>query len=384
MKRIAILGSTGSIGCNTLDVAAALGEEVRITALAAGGNWKKLAAQCRELGDSPPLLAMGNAGAAKRLESELGLPAGAVLVGSEGVSELAAHPRVDVVVTAIVGAEGLAPTLAAIRAGKVVAVANKEPLVAAGELVMSEVEKHGATVLPVDSEHSALFQLMQCGRGEELQRITLCASGGPFREWPAEKIEVAGVGDALNHPTWDMGRKITVDSATLMNKGLEVIEAHWLFGVGFDDIEVLVQPQSVVHAMVEFCDGTLLSHMGLPDMRTPIQYALTWPRRQERAGPRMTLSDLSGLNFDRPDTARFPCLELGYRAGRQGGTAGAVLNAANEAAVELFLEERIPFGQIPRLVGSALENCEAADASDLEAVLEADRWGRHFVERSVS
>jgi 1-deoxy-D-xylulose-5-phosphate reductoisomerase len=284
----------------------------------------------------------------------------------------------------MVGAEGLRPTLAAVEAGKTVALANKEPLVAAGELVMAAAERSGARILPVDSEHSALFQLLQCGREADVSRIVLCASGGPFRDWPAEKIEVAKVADALNHPTWDMGRKITVDSATLMNKGLEVIEAHWLFGVDFDRIEVLVQAQSVVHAMVEFRDGTLISHMGLPDMRTPIQYALTWPERRDRPEGGMTLADLSGLTFGKPDTGRFPCLGLGYRAGRAGGTAGAVLNAANEAAVALFLEEKIPFGGIPRLVEKALKSRTQRPARSLEDVTAADRWARDFVKRSVS
>ncbi len=384
MKRIAILGSTGSIGCSTLDVAASLGGEVQVTALAARRNWRKLAAQYRQLASPPKVLAMADEEAGDNLAKELGIKRSGVLCGAEGVSELAAHDEVDVVVTAIVGAEGLKPTLAAIRAGKTMALANKEPLVAAGELVMSEARRHNAKLLPVDSEHSALFQLLQCGRGEDLRRLILCASGGPFRNWPAEKIEIAKVSDALNHPTWDMGRKITVDSATLMNKGLEVIEAHWLFGVGFDGIDVLVQPQSVVHAMVEFNDGTMLSHMGRPDMRTPIQYALTWPQRRERPGPGITLADLSGLNFERPDAARFPCLQLGYRAGREGGTSGAVLNAANEAAVELFLNERIPFGEIPRLIEAALEKHDRKPATELEAVLAADHWARDFVERSVS
>jgi 1-deoxy-D-xylulose-5-phosphate reductoisomerase len=384
MKRIAILGSTGSIGCSTLDVAAALGGEVQVTALAARGNWQKLAAQYRALPSPPKVLAMADEEAGKNLAKELGLKSCAVLRGTAGVSELAAHDDVDIVVTAIVGAEGLEPTLAAVRAGKTVALANKEPLVAAGELVISEARKHNARLLPVDSEHSALFQLLQCGRQEDLRRLILCASGGPFREWPAEKIEIARVSDALNHPTWNMGRKITVDSATLMNKGLEVIEAHWLFDMSFDHIDVLVQPQSVVHAMTEFNDGTLLSHMGRPDMRTPIQYALTWPQRRERPGPGMTLADLSGLNFERPDTGRFPCLQLGYRAGREGGTSGAVLNAANEVAVGFFLDERIPFGRIPRLIEAALEKHESKPASDLEAVLAADHWARGFVERSVS
>jgi 1-deoxy-D-xylulose-5-phosphate reductoisomerase len=327
---------------------------------------------------------MAEAGAAANLEKELGLPSGSVRVGTEGVAEIAAHPEVDVVLTAIVGAEGLEPTLAAVEAGKTLAVANKEPLVAAGHLVMAAARKSGATILPVDSEHSAVFQLMQCGRREDLCRVVLCASGGPFREWPAEKIEVARVADALNHPTWDMGRKITVDSATLMNKGLEVIEAHWLFDVDFDAIDVLVQPQSVVHAMVEFRDGTVLSHMGLPDMRTPIQYALTWPQRRERSGPRMTFADFNGLTFDKPDVVRFPCLELGYRAGREGGSAGAVLNAANEEAVALFLDERIPFGEIPRLTAAALDGREISSAETLAAVLAADKWAREFVRRSVS
>jgi 1-deoxy-D-xylulose-5-phosphate reductoisomerase len=249
---------------------------------------------------------------------------------------------------------------------------------------MEAAAQGGGRLLPVDSEHSALFQLLQCGRSGEVSRLVLCASGGPFREWPREKIEVARVADALRHPTWNMGRKVTIDSATLMNKGLEVIEAHWLFGMEFGGIDVLVQPQSMVHAMVEFCDGTLLSHMGLPDMRTPIQYALTWPERHHRPGTGMSLPELSGLVFERPDRLRFPCLGLAYKAGQEGGVAGAVLNAANEVAVNLFLEERIAFGRIPVLVEEALAAHRREPADSLERVLTADRWARDFVARSVA
>lgn len=378
MKRLVILGSTGSIGQSALEVVAALGGEVRIEGLAAGTSWQKLAEQCRAVG-TPRLLAMADADAARKLEKALGLGSGTVLVGADGVTRLAAAEGVDVVLTAMVGAEGLRPTLAAVEAGRTVALANKEPLVAAGALVMSAAAKSGARLLPVDSEHSAVFQLLGCGRREDVRRVILCASGGPFRTWPAERIARATVAEALEHPTWNMGRKITVDSATLMNKALEVIEAHWLFGVPPGRIEVLLQPQSLVHAMVEFADGTLAAHLSTPDMRLPIQYALTWPERRPAMVPRLAAGDLAGLSFERPDTDRFPALGLGYRALAAGGTAGAVLNAANEAAVGLFLDNRIPFGDIPRLVARALDSHQVGAADTLDAVLAADRWARDLV-----
>ncbi len=402
VKRLAVLGSTGSIGTSALQVAGGLRDIVKVEALAAGTSWQKLAGQYETAG-RPRLLAMADADSARRLERELGLAAGAVLVGEEGVRRIASDPDIDVVLTAMVGAQGLGPTLAAVEAGKTVAIANKEPLVMAGALVMAAAEKSGATILPVDSEHSAVFQLLGArdeGRGTGLSatssaprplppvpfsRIVLCASGGPFRTWPAERIARASVADALNHPTWDMGRKITVDSATLINKALEVIEAHWLFGADFDRIGVLIQPQSLVHAMVELSDGTLLAHLGAPDMCVPIQYAFTWPERRPFSGGRsLTVGDLAGLSFEEPDLERFPGLELGYRAGRAGGTAGAVLNGANEAAVELFLSGRIPFGEIPRLVAAALDGHEVRPAASLETVAAADRWARDFVMKGAA
>ncbi|HOX06466.1 MAG TPA: 1-deoxy-D-xylulose-5-phosphate reductoisomerase [Planctomycetota bacterium] len=399
MKRLAVLGSTGSIGTSTLLVADGLRDLVRIEALAAGTSWQKLAEQCRAVG-TPRLLAMADAASARQLEKELKLTAGTVLVGEEGMRRIAADPNVDVVLTAMVGAQGLGPTLAAVEAGKTLALANKEPLVMAGALVMAAAKKSGATILPVDSEHSAVFQLLGARRKVQgsssgaagvqsslnpVSRIILCASGGPFRTWPAERIGRATVEDALNHPTWDMGRKITVDSATLMNKALEVIEAHWLFSADFDRIGVLIQPQSLIHAMVEFADGTLLAHLSAPDMCLPIQYALTWPERRPFAGMKtLGLADLAGLSFEAPDTGRFPALELGYRAGRAGGTAGAALNGANEAAVELFLAGRIPFGEIPRLVAAALDAHEVRTAADLAAVVAADRWAREFVAKGAA
>jgi 1-deoxy-D-xylulose-5-phosphate reductoisomerase len=381
--RLAIIGSTGSIGCSTIEVAADLGDSVEIVALAAGVNWEKLAGQCQELPAIPAMLAMAGEKSARKLEKALGLKSGTVAVGNNALAEMASSSDVDVVVTAMVGAEGLIPTLAAARAGKRIALANKEPLVAAGHLVMQAVAENNATLLPVDSEHSAVFQLINSGGKDALSRLVLCASGGPFRTWSAAQLAKVSVQDALKHPTWNMGPKITVDSATMMNKGLEVIEAHWLFDVDFPAIDVLVQPQSLVHAMVYYHDGTLLSHMGHPDMRTPIQYALTWPKRVARQARILSVEELSALVFEKPDRCRFPSIDLAYRAGRSGGTCGAVLNASNEVAVSAFIEGQIAFNDIPRLVQQALEGHVRGDGQSVEEILDADNWARIFVKERI-
>ncbi len=382
--RLAIIGSTGSIGGSTLDVAAHLGDSVEIVGLAAGKNWEKLAQQCQELPSIPAMLAMAGEKSASKLEKALGLKPGTVAVGNNALVDMASSSDVDVVVTAMVGAEGLSPTLAAAEAGKRIALANKEPLVAAGHLVMQAVAENNATLLPVDSEHSAIFQLVNNAGKDALSRLVLCASGGPFRTWSVEQLARVSVQDALKHPTWDMGPKISVDSATMMNKGLEVIEAHWLFGVDFDAIDVLLQPQSLVHALVYYEDGTLLSHMGHPDMRVPIQYALTWPQRSSRESRPLSVEELSGLVFEEPDHARFPSLALAYRAGRSGGTCGAVLNAANEVAVSAFIAGQIAFNDIPWLVEQALEAHVRGDGQSVEEILDADNWARIFVKERIA
>jgi 1-deoxy-D-xylulose-5-phosphate reductoisomerase len=289
---------------------------------------------------------------------------------------VATHPEADVVVSALVGAVGLVPTLRAVQKGKRVALANKEALVAAGEIVMEEARRSGAEIVPVDSEHSAIFQCLHGERRTDVARLWLTASGGALREWTRQQMREAGIADVLRHPNWRMGHKITVDSATLMNKGLEVIEAHWLFGIPFDRIEVVIHPESIVHSAVEFVDGTLIAQLGPPDMRMPIQYALSFPERWESSWERLSLSKLGGLHFRAPDPERFPCLGYAYEAGRIGGTMPAVLNAANEVAVNLFLNGCIPFLAIEEILVRVMDMHEVRFHPDLESVLWADAWAR--------
>ena len=376
-KRICILGSTGSIGGSTLSVIDSLPGEWAVRSLAARGNWQALAAQARRF--RPAIVAMSDPAAAERLRAELARTDTQVLSGPAGVAELARDPSADIVVCAMVGVAGLPAALAAAESGKTIALANKEALVVGGELVTEAVRRSGATLLPVDSEHSAVFQAVQAGRAEEVRRIILTASGGPFRTWPAGRIAEATVEAALNHPTWQMGPKVTVDSASLMNKALEIVEARFLFGVEADRIEVLVHPESVVHSMVEFVDGSVIAQMGPPDMRNPIQYALTWPSRKAGSADRLDLARLGTLTFEPPDLERFPALALGWRVAREGGDSGAVLNGANEAAVEAFLAGRIRFGQIVPLVKRALDEHVVSNRPTLERLQAADRWAREQV-----
>lgn len=372
LKRIAILGSTGSIGQQTLEVARALSGKLSIVGLAAGGNARLLAGQIREFQPQ----AVSFAGPGPRLREAL--PAGGG-PAPEMVSleEMAAHPGVDLVVIATAGKAGLAPTLAAIRAGKEVALANKEVLVMAGALVMAEARKHGVKVRPVDSEHSAIWQCLRGERKRSVARLLLTASGGPFLRYPAGEMEAITPEQALAHPTWKMGRKVTIDSATLMNKGMEVIEAHWLFGLPYSRISVVVHTQSVVHSMVEFADGSIKAQLGRPDMRLPIQYALLYPDRHANPDlPVMGWDAAMTLDFEPPDLDRFPCLRLAREAGEKGGTYPAVLCAADEVAVELFLSGRIGLSDIARLVGDALERHRGPARPSLDDVLEADGWAR--------
>jgi 1-deoxy-D-xylulose-5-phosphate reductoisomerase len=307
-----------------------------------------------------------------------------VLTAEQALEGMIAAPETDIVLNAIVGAAGLPPALAALRAGKDLAVANKEPLVAAGPILNATARQSGARILPVDSEHSAIFQALRAGSVEEVRQILLTASGGPFRTRAPESFPEITPDEALRHPTWEMGPKITIDSATMMNKALEVIEAVWLFGVPADRIRVLVHPQSIVHSMVEFRDGSIVAQMGRPDMKLPILYALSHPERPPFDGVRFSLEDFRNLTFEDPDPRRYPALELGYAAAREGGVAGAVLNAANERAVEAFLAGEIPFERIASLAAHALDQHERVDAPDLPAVMLADRWGREEVERCLS
>jgi 1-deoxy-D-xylulose-5-phosphate reductoisomerase len=375
-KRIAILGSTGSIGTSTVDAVRALGPAFRVTGLSAARRWRELAEQCRDL--LPAGVAIADPAHADDLRPFL--PASTELhVGPRGLVELVCRPDNDFIVAAIVGAAGLESTIAAVAAGKTVGLANKEALVVAGSILIPLARSKGVTLLPIDSEHSAVFQSMLAGRRNEVHRVYLTASGGPFRTWSAEQMAAATLEDALRHPTWAMGPKITIDSATMMNKALEIIEAAWLFDLPPESIEVLIHPESIIHSMVEFCDGSVIAQLGTPDMRTPIQYALTWPERQEGCARRLDFGTIRRLNFEPPDFDRFPALAMGFEVARAGGTAGAVFNAANEAAVEAFQQRRIPFGRIVELTRRVLDRHLVERRPDLGTLLEADRWARREV-----
>jgi len=369
MPSIAVLGSTGSIGVNTLKVVDRLGPEYRVAALAAGSNWREIAEQARKL--RPELVAIGDESVSDALRAEL--PAGIeVAVGAEGLELAASLPVVDTVVLAVTGAVGLPAAMAAARSGKRLALANKESMVMAGRLINRIVGQYGAEIIPVDSEHSAVFQAMHCGGRHHARRIIITASGGPFLDTPVEKLAQVTPEQALNHPTWSMGPKITIDSATLMNKALEVIEARWLFDIDADNIEVVVHPQSIVHSLVEFCDTSVVAQMGLPDMQLPIQYALTYPERIEMPLEPLDLCKAGSLTFRSPDTERFPALELGFRAAREGGTSGAILNAANEIAVEAFIDGRIGFCQIAEIVELTMDCCPGVADPSIEDLYSAD------------
>lgn len=376
-KKIAIIGSTGSIGWQTIDVADFLYDEIEIYGLSAHTQTSMLAEQIRRY--KPQKAVVTEPLQYSKTLSMVSGWDGQLLSGREGLLELVTDPEVDLVVSAVVGAAGIEPTLAALQAGKKVALANKESLVAAGEVIMEEASKSkGVILLPVDSEHSAIFQCLQGTKPKELKYIHLTASGGPFRQFSRDQMEEITPQAALAHPTWQMGGKITIDSATLMNKGLEVIEAHWLFGLDYDRIRVVIHPQSVVHSMIEMVDGSLLAQLGPADMRLPIQYALTYPKRKENPFSRLDLYKLSKLEFYPPDFKRFPCLALAYEAGKTGGTMPAVLNAANEEAVQAFLTKRIKFLDIPRLITRVMNEHlpRVIYRPDLGTILESDNWAR--------
>jgi 1-deoxy-D-xylulose-5-phosphate reductoisomerase len=383
MRSIAILGSTGSIGCNTLKVAEHLAD-VNIVAMAAGRNIELFADQVRIY--KPELVSCIDEQSADVLrglltDSSDHIPE--ILCGEDGLIAVATHPSIDTVVSATVGAVGFVPTLRAIEAGKKIALANKETLVMAGELMTAAARKSGSEILPVDSEHNAIHQCLRGEKMPEVERLILTASGGPFRTRSRDEISNSTVEEALNHPNWSMGRKITIDSATLMNKGLEVIEARWLFGFDADRISVIVHPQSVIHSMVELVDGSVIAQMGVTDMRHPIQYALTYPGRQKGPLNSLDLAAVSQLTFEEPDFEKFPCLALAYEALRTGGTMPAVLNAANEVAVEAFLEKRIGFYDISRIIEAAMKNHEVRGAGDLSTILAADSEAREVAKALV-
>jgi 1-deoxy-D-xylulose-5-phosphate reductoisomerase len=384
-RGIAILGSTGSIGCNTLRVIDAFAGDFQLVALAAGRNVRKLSEQIARY--RPELVSVETEESAEELRVELrsaNVAAPRILWGEAGLVEVATHERADCVVSATVGAVGFVPTLRALEAGKRVALANKETLVIAGELMTRAARASGAELLPVDSEHNALHQCLRGERREEVRRLILTASGGPFRTKTRGEMEDATVAEAMRHPTWNMGAKVTIDSATLMNKGLEVIEARWLFGFEADQIDVLVHPESIVHSMIELVDGSVIAQLGVTDMRHAIQYALTFPERRACQLPPLDLTQLSALHFDAPDTERFPCLALAYRALRAGGTMPAALNAANEVAVGAFLEERIRLTDIPLVIEGVLDAHETRPVTNLDTVLETDAAARHRAAEEIA
>jgi 1-deoxy-D-xylulose-5-phosphate reductoisomerase len=430
-KRIAILGSTGTIGCHALEVIEHLGADYQIVALCGHRNTAVLASQARRV--RPAAIGITDASLAEDLRALLGGPGDGhangdsgtqgdgrangersangegsrngdgggngdghvgdeartdrdarIYAGPSALVDLARREDVDIVLSAVVGAAGLPAALAAVEAGKTLALANKESLVVAGSLLMPAARKHGAAILPVDSEHSALFQAMQCGKSAEVRRLILTASGGPFRSASASQIENATLADALNHPTWRMGNKISIDSATMFNKGLELIEACWLFDLPPEKIQVVIHPESVVHSMVEYVDGSVIAHLSPPDMRTPIQYALTYPHRGEGISRRMDWTKTFALNFHPPDLQRFPALRIAYEVARTGGTAGAVMNAANETAVEAFTSGKITFGEICRVVESTLSAHRVQAGPSLDDLLEADRWAREFAGQTLA
>ena len=404
MKAISVLGSTGSIGTQTLEIVEDFPDQFRVVALSAGRNLSLLVSQIQR--HRPDVVALADPALLVELKDRLmALPADTrpeplpqLVGGPEGLDVAASWDAADLVVTGIVGCAGLLPTLAAIRAGKDLAVANKETLIAAGPVVLPELKKSGSRLLPADSEHSAIFQCLQGTPWSDtarlstgvptpgLRRIQLTASGGAFRDWSAADLEKATVADATSHPNWSMGKKITVDSASLMNKGLEVIEAHYLFGLDYDHIEIVIHPQSIIHSMVELADSSVLAQLGWPDMKLPILYCMSWPSRLETPWRRLDLTEVGQLSFRAPDPAKYPCMDLAYAAGRAGGTMPAVLNAANEEAVAQFLEEKIHFLDIPKMIEGACEQHKGDLAANpcLDDVLAVDQWARQAVREQVN
>jgi len=400
LKYITVLGSTGSIGTQTLEIASELPDKFRVVALSAGRNIDLLTEQVRK--HKPEVIAIEDENLFEELKNNIdnlrmGNPP-LIVCGKEGINIAAAWDAADTVITGIVGCAGLIPTMSAINAGKNIALANKETLIAAGSVVIPALREKKSRLLPADSEHSAIFQCLQglpnyenadFSTGEipkGLKAIHLTASGGAFRDWAIDDLKHVTVSDATSHPNWDMGKKITVDSATLMNKGLEVIEAHYLFGTPYEDIEIVIHPQSIIHSMIEMEDSSVLAQLGWPDMKLPILYAMSWPKRYKTNWKRLNLSKISELTFKKPDTEKYPCMELAYAAGKYSGTMPAVLNAANEITVEMFLQEQISFLEIPKFIEKACEK-HVKDISytpNLEDILKFDKWARTFVREEIN
>lgn len=380
-RKIAVLGSTGSIGTQTLEVVRN-NRDIQVTALAAGKNAAALERQIREF--HPRVACLWEEAAARELKERVRDLDVRVVWGMDGLVEAAAGTDAQMVVTAVVGMIGLRPTIAAMEAGKDIALANKETLVTAGHLIMPLAKEKGVRILPVDSEHSAIFQCLQGAGGNPIHKIHLTASGGPFRGRKREELQSVTVEDALKHPSWSMGRKITIDSSTMVNKGLEVMEARWLFGVDFDQIQVVIQPTSVIHSMIEFTDGAVIAQLGTPDMKLPIQYALYYPERRYLPGDRLDFGRLREIDFEEPDMETFQGLALAFAAGRKGGIMPTVFNAANEEAVALFLDRKIPYLAITDLIAGAMERCRQAENPSLEEILEAEAWAREFCNSSYA
>lgn len=374
MKQIAVLGATGSIGTNCLEVVANHKDQMNLVAITAHQNWEQLAQQSRQF--EPSWAVISDASLKDTVSPEAFSSNTKLLFGPEGLETVASLPEVEIVITGIVGAAGLRGTWAALEAGKTIGIANKETLVVAGPLVMEKAKQTGATLIPVDSEHSAVFQAMQAGTREEVRRIVLTASGGPFRGWTPDQIRDVTPEMALAHPTWEMGPKITVDSATMMNKALEIIEAKWLFGLDVDRIEVVIHPQSIIHSFVEFVDGSVMAQLSPPDMKLPIQYAITYPQRLEGNSPKLNWHQAMNLELQPPDFEAFPALKLGFEAAERGGSCGAVLNAANEIAVERFLANDLNFQDIPRVCRAILETHKFDPSPSLDALMRLDDWAR--------
>lgn len=372
MKKIAILGSTGSIGTQTLDVVREHSDELQVVALAAGSNKERLKEQIKEF--HPKVVSLSDEKKAQELKEELAGEQVEVVCGMEGLIEVAGADSADVVVTAVVGMMGILPTMEAIKKGKDIALANKETLVTAGHLIIPMAKEYGVSILPVDSEHSAIFQSLQGEPKAALDKILLTASGGPFRGKSAEFLETVTLEDALNHPNWSMGPKITIDSSTMVNKGLEVMEAKWLFGVDYSQIEVVIQPQSIIHSMVQYVDGAIIAQLGTPDMRVPIEYALFYPERRSLSGDRLDFSKLSQITFEKPDYKVFRGLSLAIEAGKTGGTMPTVFNAANERAVAKFLKGEIKYTDIVRSIEKCMDAHKVSAHPDLEEILATEQW----------
>jgi 1-deoxy-D-xylulose-5-phosphate reductoisomerase len=381
VKRITILGATGSIGTQTLEIVAQYPDKFQVVGLTAGRNIGLFAQQIRQF--RPEIVAIQDEHLLPELQAAIAeiQPPPQMLAGAAGIAAVASYGDAEIVVTGIVGCAGLLPTIAAIRAGKNIALANKETLIAGGPVILPLIAEYGVKLLPADSEHSAIFQCLQGVPEGGLKRIILTASGGAFRDWPLEQMANVTVADALKHPNWNMGQKITIDSATLMNKGLEVIEAHYLFGLDYDHIHIVIHPQSIIHSLIELQDTSVLAQLGWPDMRLPLLYSLSWPERWSTPWKSLDLVSIGSLTFREPDHHKYPCMNLAYAAGRAGGAMPAVLNAANEQAVSLFLAEKITFADIPRLIELACTRYESMNCAnpDLDQILAADRWAREMV-----